>query len=202
MNMQNVTQQIEANCAWMWRFWKAIHYIHILERMWKAPAKRWQWWWWWWFCLHLPAPAPLTLFLWHSTNLVMQPQLLGTCAVNEMLEIFPLKDSLFFTSVHLLVSLTLQDNLVHWTLGTWFTGGFGRAGSMIKLNDLRGLLQPKCFYDSMTFCANILLQYLTGSGPNFGKDPIEYAWVLLMLGIWLSSSLIRHVHMCFLRLMS
>lgn len=45
---------------------------------------------------------------------------------------------------------------------------------MSRINDLRGLLQPKLFYDSMIFCDNILLQYLTDSGPNFGKDPIEY----------------------------
>lgn len=124
----------------------------------EVPAKWWQWWWWWWFHLHLSAPAPalslptlLTLFPWHITNLVMQPQLLGACAVNVILEIFPLKNSLFFTSVHLLVSLTLQDKLVQWNLGTWLTGGFGRARLTSRLNYLRGLLQRKWFYDSMIF---------------------------------------------------
>lgn len=43
----------------------------------------------------------------------MPPQLLGACAVNEIIEMFPLKNIIIWgvTSVHLLVSLTLQDKL-------------------------------------------------------------------------------------------
>ena len=30
-----------------------------------------------------------------------------------------------------------------WHLGTWFSGGLGRVGLMVGLNDLKGLFQPK-----------------------------------------------------------
>lgn len=41
-----------------------------------------------------------------------------------------------------------------WHSGTWVSGGLGCVGFMIGLNDLRGLCQPKQFYDSCahTFC--------------------------------------------------
>ena len=38
-----------------------------------------------------------------------------------------------------------------WHLGTWFSSGLGSVRFMVGLNDLQGLFQPKCFYDSMKF---------------------------------------------------
>ena len=36
-----------------------------------------------------------------------------------------------------------------WHLGTWFSGGVGSARLAVGLGDLKGLFQPKQFYDSM-----------------------------------------------------
>ena len=36
-----------------------------------------------------------------------------------------------------------------WCLGTWFSGGLGSARLKVGLDDLKGLFQPKQFYDSM-----------------------------------------------------
>ena len=36
-----------------------------------------------------------------------------------------------------------------WHLGTWFSGGLGSARVMVGLDDLKGLFQPKRFYDSV-----------------------------------------------------
>ena len=33
-------------------------------------------------------------------------------------------------------------------LGTWFSGGFGDARLIVGHHDLKGLFQPKLFYDS------------------------------------------------------
>ena len=35
-----------------------------------------------------------------------------------------------------------------WCLGTWLSGGLGSARLMVELGDLKGLFQPKRFYDS------------------------------------------------------
>lgn len=35
-----------------------------------------------------------------------------------------------------------------WYLRIWFNGGLGSAGLIVEFNDLKGLLQPKWFYDS------------------------------------------------------
>ena len=37
-----------------------------------------------------------------------------------------------------------------WHLGTWFGGGLGSVTLVVGLHDLKGLFQPKWFYDSMT----------------------------------------------------
>jgi len=34
-----------------------------------------------------------------------------------------------------------------WQLGTWFSGGLGSVRLMIGPDDLKGLFQPKLFYD-------------------------------------------------------
>ena len=36
-----------------------------------------------------------------------------------------------------------------WCLGTWFSGGLGSVTLMVGLDDLKGLFQPKRFYDSV-----------------------------------------------------
>lgn len=36
-----------------------------------------------------------------------------------------------------------------WHPGKWFSGGLGRAGLTVGLNDLKGLLQSKLFCDSV-----------------------------------------------------
>ena len=38
-----------------------------------------------------------------------------------------------------------------WCLGTWFSGGHGSARLMVGLDHLKGLFQPKRFYDSVFF---------------------------------------------------
>ena len=41
-----------------------------------------------------------------------------------------------------------------WHLGTWFSGGLGSVRFMVGLDDLKGLFQPKRFYDSMRDALN------------------------------------------------
>ena len=36
-----------------------------------------------------------------------------------------------------------------WRFGTWFSGGLGSVRLAVGLNDLKGLLQPKRFCDSL-----------------------------------------------------
>lgn len=36
-----------------------------------------------------------------------------------------------------------------WFLGTWFIGGFGSVRLTLGPDDLKGLSQPKPFYDSI-----------------------------------------------------
>lgn len=36
-----------------------------------------------------------------------------------------------------------------WHLGTWFSSGIGSGGLVIGLNDVNGLFQSKCFYNSV-----------------------------------------------------
>ena len=36
-----------------------------------------------------------------------------------------------------------------WHLGMWFSGGLGSVRVMVGLNDIKGLFQPKLFYDSI-----------------------------------------------------
>ena len=36
-----------------------------------------------------------------------------------------------------------------WHLGTWFSGGLGSGRFTVGLDDLKGLFQPKQFYDSI-----------------------------------------------------
>ena len=36
-----------------------------------------------------------------------------------------------------------------WCLGTWFSGGLGSVTFKVGLDDLKGLFQPKLFYESM-----------------------------------------------------
>ena len=44
-----------------------------------------------------------------------------------------------------------------WCLGTWFSGGLGSAGLTVGLDDLKGLFQPKRFYDSNTgYCTSLV----------------------------------------------
>ena len=42
-----------------------------------------------------------------------------------------------------------------WCLGTWFSGGLGSARLTVGLDDLKGLFQPKLFYDSMILYLDI-----------------------------------------------
>jgi len=35
-----------------------------------------------------------------------------------------------------------------WHFGTWFSGGLGSISFMVGLHDLKGVFQPKRFYDS------------------------------------------------------
>ena len=51
-----------------------------------------------------------------------------------------------------------------WCLGTRFIGGLGNIRLIVGLKDLRGLFQPKLFYDSI-FCSCFLTISL------YGKDP-------------------------------
>lgn len=47
---------------------------------------------------------------------------------------------------------TARDNIVQGSgggcLGAWFSSGLGNAALMVGLHDLKGLVQPKPFYDS------------------------------------------------------
>lgn len=45
-----------------------------------------------------------------------------------------------------------------WCFGTQFSGGFSSVRLMVGLNDLRGLFQPKYFYDSMVSSSKIPTQ--------------------------------------------
>ena len=40
-----------------------------------------------------------------------------------------------------------------WCLGTWFRGGLGSVWLTVRLDDFKGLFQPKLFYDSMNYFA-------------------------------------------------
>ena len=42
-----------------------------------------------------------------------------------------------------------------WRLGTWFRGGLGSVRLMVGLDDLKGLFQPKRFYESMISCLGL-----------------------------------------------
>jgi len=46
-------------------------------------------------------------------------------------------------------SLEYLKDMQVWCLATWFSGGLGSARLMIRL-DLKGLFQPKRFYDSLS----------------------------------------------------
>jgi len=47
-------------------------------------------------------------------------------------------------------SLEVFKRCVYVTLrGTWFSVGLGSAGLMVGIDDVKGLFQPKQFYDSM-----------------------------------------------------
>ena len=50
-----------------------------------------------------------------------------------------------------------------WCLGTWFTGGLGSAQLTVGLDDLKGLFQPKQFYDSICSSAMDLI-HMTYTG--------------------------------------
>lgn len=39
---------------------------------------------------------------------------------------------------------------VMWHLGLWLSGEIGSAGVMVGLDDLRGIFQPKLFYDCIS----------------------------------------------------
>lgn len=41
--------------------------------------------------------------------------------------------------------------------GTWFAGGLSTVGLTARLDDLKDLLQPKCFYDSTIYTQIISL---------------------------------------------
>ncbi|KAK4832564.1 hypothetical protein QYF61_024064 [Mycteria americana] len=43
-----------------------------------------------------------------------------------------------------------------WCSGTWFSGGLGSVGFMVGLDDLKGLFQPKRFYDSKRVNVDII----------------------------------------------
>ena len=36
-----------------------------------------------------------------------------------------------------------------WCLGTWFSGGLGSVRFTVGLDDLKGIFEPKRFYDSL-----------------------------------------------------
>jgi len=38
-----------------------------------------------------------------------------------------------------------------WHLGTWFSGGLGSVRFTVGLDDLKGLFQPKLFYDYLRY---------------------------------------------------
>lgn len=42
-----------------------------------------------------------------------------------------------------------SKNVYMWCLRKWLSGGLGRSRLRVGLDDLRGLLQPKGFYDSI-----------------------------------------------------
>lgn len=44
--------------------------------------------------------------------------------------------------------------------GTWFSCGLGSTELTVGLDDLRGLLQPKRFYDSIKITAIIMNTYI------------------------------------------
>lgn len=45
--------------------------------------------------------------------------------------------------------LECSKNVYMWCLRKWLSGGLGRIRLRVGLDDLRGLLQPKGFYDSI-----------------------------------------------------
>ncbi|KAK4823922.1 hypothetical protein QYF61_008308 [Mycteria americana] len=49
-------------------------------------------------------------------------------------------------------SLEVFKRRVDVVLVTWFSGGLGNVRLMVELDDLKGLFQPKRFYDSVQWC--------------------------------------------------
>lgn len=68
-------------------------------------------------------------------------------------------------------------------LGTWFSSRGGSVGLMVRLNDLKDLLQPKCFYRCVdAFMVGITLKATKSDGTK-GVTP-SGVWVLAVTGLF------------------
>lgn len=56
-----------------------------------------------------------------------------------------------------------------WCSGTWFSGGLGRVRLMVLLYDLKGLFQPKWFWDSSSLHLGAIFWLSDGCGHGGGQ---------------------------------
>jgi len=72
----------------------------------------------------------------------------------------------------------LKKEVQMWHLVTWFRGGLGSVGLMVGLDDLRGVYQPKCFYDSK-YCNTLPKAVILLTCPDFLHSLHKYLMLAL-----------------------